>query len=213
MYIRYFVLLIVLFSTVSSFGESHVIGEFKSYIASLKSVAIEFTQEDSRESKANGRLIIVKPYNFLCNYYPPYPLVIAGNKTYLSIYDFDMDQITLIDSKDNMFNFLLTDNVDLEKHFTITHAIKKDNEISVELHHIESDRTTKVIISLEGTNKTLKSIETHEADGNIITLSVHDISNIYDVNKSLFIMKNPNIYGTPTRMNHTDLEKRYKIID
>lgn len=212
MYIRYFVLLIVLFSTVSSFAAGDVISEFKSYLTSLRSVAIEFTQEDSRGNRADGRLIIVKPHNFLCNYYEPYPLIIAGNKTYLSIYDFDMDQITLIDSKDNMFNFLLTDNVDLEKHFTIKNAIKKNNEIFVELHHTESDRTTKITISLEG-DKTLRSIETHEADGNIITLLVHHIWNIDNVNKSIFIMKNPNIYGPPARMNHTDLEKRYKIID
>lgn len=212
MYIRYFLLLIVLFSSRITFATNSVIDEFKAYLASLQSVAIEFSQEDSRGPDANGRLIIVKPNNFLCNYYDPYPIIIAGNKSYLSIYDFDMDQITLIDSKDNMFNFLLTDDVNLEKHFEIKSATKTNDELSVELYHKESDRTTKVTLSLTD-NKMLKSIETNEADGNVITLSVKYIWNISNVNKSLFVMKNPNIYGPPARMNHIELEKKYKIID
>lgn len=212
MYIRYFLLLIVLFSSSMTFATNNVIDEFKDYLKSLRSVAIEFSQEDSRGPEANGRLIIVKPNNFLCNYYEPYPIILSGNKSYLSIYDFDMDQITLIDSKDNMFNFLLTDDASLEKHFEIKRANKTNDKLSVELYHKESDRTTKVTISLIG-NKMLKSIETHEADGNVITLHIKHIWKIANVNESIFIMKNPNIYGPPVRMNQIDLEKKYKIID
>ncbi len=212
MYIRYFLVVSVLFLSVSSYATSAIISEFKSHLFDLKSVAIDFTQNDTRGQSASGRLIIVKPDNFLCNYYEPYPIIISGNKSYVSIYDFDMDQVTLIESKDNMFNFLLTNNVDLEKHFDIIEATKTEKDLSVVLYHKESGRTTLVTISL-GQKNMLKSIKTEEPDGNIITLDVQYIRSIGDVNKSLFVMKNPNIYGPPVRMNHKDLEKKYKILD
>lgn len=205
------ILILFLLTTNASSVESDkvVIEEFKSYLSSLKSVAIDFVQYDNRGSEAEGKLIIVKPRNFLCNYYEPYPLLIAGNKSYVSVYDFDLEQLSRIEAKENMFNFLLTDQVDLDKHFNILSTKKTDSEIYVELYHKESERTTKITVALHP--KMLKSIITDEADGNIITLKINNIINITNVNHDLFVLKNPEIYGPPDRMDHNDLEKKYKI--
>lgn len=208
----YSIIFILFLSTTNAFAidkDKIVMEEFKSYLTSLQSVAIDFVQYDSRGSQAEGRLIIVKPRNFLCNYYEPYPLVIAGNKSFVSIYDFDLEQISRIEAKENMFNFLLTDQVDLEKHFNILLAKKTASELYVELYHKESERVTKITISLAPMG--LKSIVTDEADGNIITLDIKHISNITNVHNDLFVLKNPEIYGPPDRMNHVTLAKKYKI--
>ena len=208
----YFIIFILFLSSANAFAlekDKIVMEEFKSYLTSLKSVAIDFVQYDSRGGQAEGRLIIVKPRNFLCNYYEPYPLVIAGNKSFVSVYDFDLEQISRIEAKENMFNFLLTDQVDLEKHFNILSAKKTASELYVELYHKESERVTKITISIAP--KSLKSIVTDEADGNIITLDIKHISNITNVNNDLFVLKNPEIYGAPDRMDHMALEKKYKI--
>ncbi len=212
MRILYSIIIGLLFLTTNSFAINNdkiAVEEFKSYLTSLKSVAIDFVQYDSRGGEASGKLIIVKPRNFLCNYYEPYPLMIAGNKSYVSVYDFDLEQLTRIESKENMFNFLLTDQIDLDKHFNIISAKKSENEIHVELYHKESERTTKIAISLSP--KRLKSIVTDEADGNVITLKISHIANITNVNSNLFVLKNPEIYGPPSRMDHLDLEKKYII--
>lgn len=212
MRILYSIIISLLFMTTNAFAidnDKKIVEEFKSYLTSLKSVAIDFVQYDTRGSEANGRLIIVKPRNFLCNYYEPYPLMIAGNKSYVSVYDFDLEQLTRIESKDNMFNFLLTDQIDLEKHFNILAAKKNSSDLYVELYHKESERVTKITISLSP--KALKSIVTDEVDDNVITLKIKHIANITNVDNKLFVLKNPEIYGPPARMDHLALEKKYTI--
>lgn len=207
-----YIIIGLLFLTTKSFAidnDKIAVEEFKSYLTSLKSVAIDFVQYDTRGSEAHGRLIIVKPRNFLCNYYEPYPLMIAGNKSYVSVYDFDLEQLTRIESKENMFNFLLTDQIDLDKHFNIISAKKNASELYVELYHKDSERNTKIIISLSP--KKLKSIVTNEADGNVITLNISHITNITNVSNDLFVLKNPEIYGPTSRMDHLALEKKYLI--
>jgi outer membrane lipoprotein-sorting protein len=205
-------LVILLLKTSSACAEVDPIAfeEFKSYLGSLKSVAIDFEQEDHRGAEASGTLVIVKPEKFACNYYAPYPLFIAGNKSYLSVYDFDLEQLTRIDANDNMFNFLLTSRVEIEKHFTINKATKTDDEIEVELYHEESDRTTSILIDLKPLQ--LKSIITGESDGNVITLHISKITQIKDVDQELFIIKNPDIYGKPQRLDRTRLAKKYKVL-
>jgi outer membrane lipoprotein-sorting protein len=79
--------------------------EIKSYISSIKSIAVEFIQEDSTGRLAEGMLIIDKPYKFRCNYYEPFPIVIVGNKNYVSVYDYEMGHLSRIKANENIFNF------------------------------------------------------------------------------------------------------------
>lgn len=209
---RIIILLLALLTTNNSFAEIDAIAlkEFKSYLETLKSVAIDFHQEDTRGSSAEGVLIIVKPDRFVCNYYAPYPLFIAGNKSYVSIYDFDLDQLSRIDANDNMFNFLLTSKVDIENNFHINAATKTRDEIVVELFSAEMDRTTRVMIALKP-DRQLKSIVTEESDGNVITLRAERISRITEVSDSLFGIRNPEIYGKPVRLDRQKLQEKYRI--
>lgn len=209
---RIIFLLLLIFITHPCFAEIDPLAlkEFKSYLETLKSVAIDFHQEDTRGSSADGTLIIVKPNKFACNYYAPYPLFIAGNKSYVSVYDFDLDQLSRIDAEDNMFNFLLTSKVDIENNFHINEARKTQNEIVVELFSAEMDRTTRISIALKP-ERQLKSIVTEESDGNVITLNAERILQIIDVDDSLFGIKNPEIYGKPVRMDKQKLQKKYRM--
>ncbi len=205
----YILIYLILFSISSAFASDPIVTEFKEYLSSLRSVAIDFTQEDSRGSTASGKLIIVKPDKFLCNYYAPYPLMIAGNKTYVSVYDFDLDQLSRIKTEENMMNFLLTDRGDIDKNFHVNKAIKTQEYVEIELYHGELDRITKVFIKLP--EYQLQSIATEESDGNIISLNVEQIKQIQDVDKALFILRNPEIYGSPARLDKKALEAKYKL--
>ena len=86
--------------------DNNTIAKFKEYIRDIQSIAVDFTQEDSHGNKASGKLLINKPFKFRCNYYSPFPLLIIGNKNYVSVYDYEMENISRIDTKDNVFNFL-----------------------------------------------------------------------------------------------------------
>ena len=209
---RIILLFLIVFLSPPCFAEidADAMKEFKSYLGSLKSVAIDFRQEDTRGSTAEGTLIIVKPNKFACNYYAPYPLFISGNKSYVSVYDFDLGQLSRIDAGDNMFNFLLTSKVDIENNFHINEATKTPDEIIVELFSTEMDRTTRVTISLKP-HRQLKSIVTEESDDNVIKLDVQKVSQITDVDDSLFIIRNPEIYGKPARLDRQKLQEQYRV--
>lgn len=206
--ISLFLLLLTALPAYATIDKS-VINDFKSYLKGLKDVAIDFVQEDTRGSKASGKLIISKPDKFRCNYYKPYPLLIVGNKTYVSVYDFDLEQLSRITRDENIFSFLLTNDIDLEKHFRIDEASSNDDESKIELYHSELDR--KTIITLGQREKRLRSIIIYEPDDNVITLVVNKITPISHIENDLFSIRNPEIYGPPARLDNTSLEKKYKL--
>lgn len=183
-----------------------VSGEIKTYIRSIKSIAVEFSQGDSNGSKSKGMLIIDKPHKFRCNYYEPFPLVIVGGSNYVSVYDYEMEHLSRIKAEDNIFNFLLVNDIDFENKFEILSAKTIGNKYVLKLKSIDLNKISE--ISFDKSTKHIKQMKIYE-DNNTITLSFGPTKQIKNVSKSLFIMKDPDVFGKPARLNKTDLEKKF----
>lgn len=171
--------------------------ELKQYLSSLESVSMDFTQIDSRENFAEGKLIIQKPYKFRCNYYEPYPLLIIGNKTEIAMYDYELEQASRIKRKDNMFNFLLEESEDLDKHFELLNIVDNDDSFLYKFNHRESGRF--ISLAIRKKPYILKQIIIDEPDGNVIKLDILNIKNSPFNGKKLFSIPDPKIFGPPKR--------------
>ena len=199
------ILIILLNSHVVLAGS--ISNEIKSYITNIKKVAIEFKQEDSSGQVAEGMLIIDKPYKFRCNYYEPFPIVIVGNKNYVSVYDYEMEHLSRIKSVENIFNFLLVDNINFDNQFEIISAKEQNTKYIVKLKRADLNKISE--ISFDKKSKHIKSMKIFE-ENNTITLKFAKTQQLKSADRSLFIMKDPDVFGKPERWNKTDLRKRLK---
>ncbi len=182
------------------------IKQFKAYLNEIKSVAVDFTQHDTSGNISAGKLLINKPYKFRCNYYPPFPLVIIGNKNYVSVYDYEMEHVSRIKTQENIFNFLLVDNLDLEKHFIIKSSSKKGDKLIVTLYHKASERSSIVQFnSVTGKIESLAIIENDSA----ITINFSNLEKVANFDSSLFEFKNPKLFGPPARYGKEEIKKTY----
>jgi len=202
------VIFILFTNTATINAKNNTADKFISYLREIKSVETDFIQKDSNGTESNGKLLIDKPHKFRCNYYPPFPLVIIGNKNYVSVYDYDMEQISRIKPKENIFNFLLEDDIDFEKHFNFESMFDDGKTLKFNIYHPLSER--KTIITFNKETKELQKMEVIEED-NIITLTFAKINKVEEFSEDLFKIKNPDIFGPPDRLNKTDIEKKYKL--
>lgn len=183
-----------------------VSAEIKTYIKNIKSIALEFTQTDSGGSKSSGMLIIDKPYKFRCNYYKPFPLVIVGGENYVSVYDYEMEHLSRIKAEENIFNFLLVNDIDFENKFEVLSAKSVGNKYVLKLKSYDLNKISE--ITFDKNTKHIKQMKIFE-DNNIISLSFGQTKQIKNVSKSLFVMKDPEIFGKPKRFDKNDLKKRF----
>lgn len=207
-FFKHTLMTILVFTTLNAKARD-ISTEIKSYISNIKSIAVEFTQTDSMNQEFKGMLIIDKPYKFRCNYYPPFPLVIVGNKNYISLYDYEMNNLSRVKAEDNIFNFLLVDNIDFEKQFQIISAVEQDDYYVISVKNNDLNKTSK--ITFDKKTKHIKQIQIFE-DNNIIVLAFDKTYEINNVANELFIMKDPDLFGKAARFNKTDLEKKFNIV-
>ncbi|MCZ6901982.1 MAG: outer membrane lipoprotein carrier protein LolA [Rickettsia endosymbiont of Ixodes persulcatus] len=196
-------------NSITVYANDHtVILELKTYLRTIKSVAIDFTQEDSKDNIAKGKLLIRKPYNFRCNYYPPFPLVIIGTKNFVSMYDYDMEQVSRINRSENIFNFLLEDNKNIDKDFVFESVINEGNIFKIIIYHTLTEKRSEITF-----NKATKQIELLKIfeDNNIVTITFDKIAKVQKFSDDLFKLKNPEIFGPPERLTKSEIEKKYIV--
>lgn len=181
----------------------------KAYAKEIKSVAIDFKQTDSEGNTAEGKLLIDKPFKFRCNYYAPFPLVIIGNKNYLSVYDYEMEEVSRVNANENIFRFLLMDDVEIEKYFDIEKVISKSKMIKFVLYHRESDKRS--IVVFDERTKQITQMEIVEG-ASITSIKFDQAVQVGSFNSDLFILKNPDTYGAPARLTKHEIETKYKIL-
>ncbi|WP_347939159.1 outer membrane lipoprotein carrier protein LolA [Rickettsia oklahomensis] len=195
-------------NSVTVYANNHtVILELKTYLRTIKSVAIDFTQEDSKNTIAKGKLLIRKPY-FRCNYYPPFPLIIIGTKNFVSMYDYDMEQVSRINRSENIFNFLLEDNENFDKDFIFESVINEGNIFKITIYHTLTEKRSEITF-----NKATKQIELIKIfeDNNIVTITFDKIAKVQKFSDDLFKLKNPEIFGPPERLPKSEIEKKYIV--
>lgn len=202
-------ILVVLVYPRASYASSSL-DKLKKYINNIQSIAVEFTQRDINGETAKGMLIIDKPYKFRCNYYDPFPLLIVGNKNYISVYDYEMEHLSRIKARENIFYFLLVDNVDFQDKFEILSEKQSENEHIIEVRSIEYDNVSK--ITFDNRNMDIKQMEILE-NNNRIVLDFGEVYKISKVAKSLFILQDPDVFGAPGRLNREQLEKKFLLLE
>ncbi|MDX2050668.1 MAG: outer-membrane lipoprotein carrier protein LolA [Rickettsiaceae bacterium] len=185
-----------------------IIDKLNNYLLSLDNVAIKFTQEEARGKKYSGIILISKPDNFRANYDPPYPLVIVSNKNFITIYDYELEELSRLDAKDNIFKFLMNSSKKDNK-LVITSCNDLGSQAEIHVLHTETDQKAKisydkvadVLLGFELAN------EAGEFDYSSIKVKFHHFIRTKKLHASLFSIKNPKVYGPPKRYTNDNLLK------
>jgi outer membrane lipoprotein-sorting protein len=206
-------LLFITFYSLNSFAakqavsNDHISDKIKKYLDNIRTMAVEFEQTDAKGASAKGMLLIAKPYKFRCNYYAPFPLLIVGNKNYVAVYDFEMEHFSRIKAEENVFNFLLLDKTELDNQFDIIAQNENPDNYELILRHEELGRTSSIIFGKKSGQ--IERIKIEE-DDNIISIKFAQIKDLNKLDNNLFILKDPELFGKPRRLDRSDMENIIK---
>lgn len=188
------------------------ITQIEEYLNNYDKVIIPFTQSSTKklnEAQANGVLLIEKPSKFRVNYDKPHPLVITGGKNFVSIYDFDLEELSRVDSADNLFKFLLELNVNLQNSIIIESCKLANSDIELFVKHKQTEQKAKIIFNQNPIK--LKEMIIPD-DGNDIAKSSVRIAFSKEIrasnfDKALFLIRDVKLYGAPKRYSSEEIIK------
>ncbi|MDX1924163.1 MAG: outer-membrane lipoprotein carrier protein LolA [Rickettsiaceae bacterium] len=189
--------------------EQNSILQIESYLKSISSHAITFEQIESDQTLHTGVLLIKKPDIFRANYDSPHPLVIVGSKNFVSLYDYELDELSRVEAKDNIFKFLLEKDLSIQKNINIQTCQEDKQFLALTLSHAQTQQIAKVIF--KKSPFALHELVTPE-DGvnfekNVIIIRFGKVYNMSKYLPELFTLKNPKVYGPPKRYKSDQIIK------
>ncbi|MBL3284475.1 Outer membrane lipoprotein LolA family carrier protein [Rickettsiales endosymbiont of Paramecium tredecaurelia] len=176
------------------------------YLTQHNKLSIDFTQIDCNGTTNSGKILIDKPCKFRLNYYAPFPLLIIGDKKRISVYDYDMEQVTILDASQNMLSILLDDTLDLasQQELRISKALSDGTIAQLEVTNDSVQKSIVFVFDIVAQKLTKIILLENEIE---TCLDVINIKPVQHFNQKLFEFRSPLLYGPPRRLNKQQIEK------
>jgi len=133
---------------LSATGLATPVEDLNKYISSLNTYQAEFTQTIFGQSgqeidQASGIVKLQKPGKFYWSYQSPYKQALISDGETLWVHDIDLEQVTVNDVdliNDNSPASILSGNVDINNHYTVSDLGLFDDYRWIELLPIDTER-------------------------------------------------------------------------
>ena len=183
------VLILVLFPWHISFADTDlIISKIQTGWNKIQTMSGEFSQIDSDGNLENGKFYFLKPYQSKFVYSNKDEDIVT-NETLLRIIDKKGFQIDSYSIGSNALKKLLAESLDIEKEFTIDHAI--ENEFNYEIQAgIKNDSTSRrVILSFNKDTIELEKWEIFDELDNKTVLEFTKIKKNIFISQNLFVVR------------------------
>lgn len=190
-------------TNVIAIKQQKIIDIFNSYLNSIRVGYVDFTQISIDGTESEGVFLLKKPYDFRCNYFPPYPYLIIGNKHFVSFYDFEMKELSRMKQQENIFRFILSSNLDGDQGLEVTDTNETPTNYVIQLNDYNHDK--KITMYYSKKHKKISKIIVDDSDNGQIILMIHHAAKLKNLPKDLFVIKNPDIFGPPKHLDRHEL--------
>jgi outer membrane lipoprotein-sorting protein len=176
-----------------------VLGDVEAYLNGLTTIEADFVQVSPDGSLANGRFFLQRPGKMRWQYEPPVPVLMVSAGTFLTYYDYELDQITNIPIESSLAGFLARPTISLQsKEITILERTRKDGVVRIRLTQAAKPEDGELTLELTDKPMQLRNLIIKDAQGQTTNVSLNNARYGMKLDKALFVP--PSSLNKPARI-------------
>jgi len=176
-----------------------VVRQVEAYFNGIRTLEANFRQLAADGGIATGKLFIDRNRSALrFDYDPPSKiLLVAPGDWRLIFYDGSIQQVNVIPIGETPIGFLLSENVDLASDVSVQSVAERQAEIDLTLVRTKEPDQGKVVLTLTREPMALRRWSVTDAQGLTTEIDLTQIRTGIDLDRSLFVWRDPKIFGWP----------------
>ncbi len=177
--------------------EKEIIKKVNKYFFELKTIKSNFIQySDFDGSVAEGIFYILKPNKLRFEYTTPFKNLLITNGKITTFYEMDLDEISNIPTTSTPLSFLLQEKQDLEtiNSNILTIEENEDKNLVIKTENIQDKNKYFIDYIFDKNIENLKGINFMDENQQSINLTFFNLNKNIELNKDLFLFKNPRLY-------------------
>ena len=176
--------------------EQNIVNKTNIFFDNLQTLQSNFYQYDDNSGKmAEGKLYIQKPKKLRFEYTHPFNTLLITNNNITTYYDKDLDEISTFATKSLPISFLFNEQSNLKSiNAEIKKINKEDNKITIYTTSTIDKNKFNINYTFNNNITTLQEINFQDENGQNITITLFNTQLNKELDKNLFIFKNPRLY-------------------
>lgn len=176
-----------------------VVRQVEAYFNGIRTLEADFLQTAPDGGGATGKLFIDRDRGALrFDYDPPSKiLLIAPGDWRLIFYDGSIQQVNVIPIGETPLGFLLSERVDLAGDVSVQSVAERQAEVEVTLVRTKEPDQGKVMLTLARDPMRLERWSVTDAQGLTTRITLSQLRTGVDLDRSLFVWRDPKIFGWP----------------
>lgn len=168
-----------------------ILKRVQDYLNSIETLEARFTQVDSTNKKASGRIYLSRPGKLRFEYDPPVPVLIVTDGRFLIHYDRDLKTASRISQRDTPAWFLLSPTVELQGDVTVTEVNRSKDKVLVTLVKTSEPGQGRVTLVLNEDPMQLEQWAVTDAQGIVTYVTLEDAEFGKPIDSSRFTFNEP----------------------
>jgi outer membrane lipoprotein-sorting protein len=175
------------------------VAQMEEYLNNITTMIAEFEQHTSHGESSTGRFYLSRPGKLRWEYDPPVPLLVVLSNNKLTMLDKELEQITFGKTEDHLAALLTKPVIRLSKDTKIIHFGTHSGITRLSIQHPTKAEIGTMTLIFRAKPLTLTGIEMEDQNHNLTTVHFKDTIYGTTIDKDLFVIKDPRIFGKKPR--------------
>jgi outer membrane lipoprotein-sorting protein len=174
--------------------EASGIKQVEDYLNGIQSISANFIQTTSDGDFSEGKFYLQRPGKFRWDYKDK-PILIVANGSQLIYYDRELEQSNYVPIEDSVASIITRQNIEFSGDIKVTNFKQDKDFIKISFVKVGNNNEGEFSFVFKANPMQLGRIEIVDNSGTVITISLFDMKFDQKLKKSLFIIKDPRLFG------------------
>lgn len=151
-----------------------LVKQAETYLNGVETMEAQFTQVDSANKRATGKIYLARPGRMRFEYDPPVPVLIVANGRHLIHYDRDLKTASYINQRDTPAWFLLSPKIELQGDVTVTDVRRREGRVLISIIKTSEPNQGTVTLVFDENPMRLAQWAVSDAQGVVTYVTLRD---------------------------------------
>lgn len=182
--------------TAAAESRATVLSRVEQYLSNISTIVSDFSQVAPDGQITSGKFYLKRPQQMRWQYNPPTPILMVTRGSFLTYYDYELNQVSDIPLQDTLLGFLSQKRISFaDKAVKVTHFEQEAGIIRVTL--VQSDKPDDGALTLEFSDRPVQlyNMRVTDATGQTTSVALNNARFGVTLDNKVFEFKDPRIGG------------------
>lgn len=161
------------------------------YLTNLSTIIADFVQVAPDGSLSSGKMFVKRPDKMRWVYDPPTPIIMNTRGSFLTYYDFKLDQVSDIPLDSTMLSFFTQKEIKFGQTIKVVGFENEGGVLRIELRQASKPEDGKLTLELTDNPLTLKNFIVRDVQGQDTTVSLNNSRFDVPLDDAVFAFQDP----------------------